>query len=439
MPSTRSHQQRRGRVDELVVAAVGAVVGDRAVDRVTQVQLAVDHVVPGRRGRVLTVGHEPVGARVQRVDHQLAVGRTGDLHPALGQRLGRRRDLPITLADRGGVAQEAERVFTGRQPPPSLDPCRQQFRAARAELAVRVPRRTRARPASGSCRRPARRIHATGCQIRPSHHHAFPFRACRKRTADRGYPSNLWHLSNDHEVKALFEAPNYAVISTKNPDGSILSTVVWISLEDGVLAVNSAEGRQWPTNLDRDGTVTVLVYPPDNPYEFADRPRNREPGHRRRRRRPHRPSGQEVHRPGHLPVPPGRRETGQIRDLTRSRALHQAVRPPGRRHRRPGRPGVRAAGQNWTADDSVPVRGGCDPLSELNLGWSHGSSPAPGFDPGDEAHTGPDTVAAGNDGELGRRAWSMANRAEPPERIRHRRRSGTWGDARPSVRRRGTS
>src|SRR6202034_3794865 len=74
---------------------------------------------------------------------------------------------------------------------------------------------------------------------------------------------------NDDEVKALFEAPNFAVISTKNPDGSILSAVVWVSLEDGVLAVNSAKGRQWPTNLDRDGTATVLVYGSDNPYEFA--------------------------------------------------------------------------------------------------------------------------------------------------------------------------
>jgi PPOX class probable F420-dependent enzyme len=74
---------------------------------------------------------------------------------------------------------------------------------------------------------------------------------------------------SDNEVKALFEAPNHAVISTKNPDGSILSAVVWISLEDGVLAVNSAEGRQWPANLDREETVTVLVYPADNPYEFV--------------------------------------------------------------------------------------------------------------------------------------------------------------------------
>ena len=53
------------------------------LDRVAQVELALDHVVPGRRVGVLEVGHEPVGARVQRVDDHLAVGRPGDLHPAL--------------------------------------------------------------------------------------------------------------------------------------------------------------------------------------------------------------------------------------------------------------------------------------------------------------------------------------------------------------------
>jgi PPOX class probable F420-dependent enzyme len=74
---------------------------------------------------------------------------------------------------------------------------------------------------------------------------------------------------NDEAVTALLEAPHCAVISTHNGDGSILSAVAWISLEDGVLAVNSAEGRRWPANLDRDGHITVVVVPPDNPYEFV--------------------------------------------------------------------------------------------------------------------------------------------------------------------------
>jgi PPOX class probable F420-dependent enzyme len=79
-------------------------------------------------------------------------------------------------------------------------------------------------------------------------------------------PSTL----NDDAVRALLEGPHCAVISTLNADGSILSTVAWISLEDGELAVNSAEGRRWPTNLDRDPHITALVYPADNPYEYVE-------------------------------------------------------------------------------------------------------------------------------------------------------------------------
>jgi PPOX class probable F420-dependent enzyme len=75
---------------------------------------------------------------------------------------------------------------------------------------------------------------------------------------------------NDGAIQALLGAPHCAVISTSNADGSILSTVAWISLEDGELAVNSAEGRQWPANLDRDPHVTALIYPGENPYEYVE-------------------------------------------------------------------------------------------------------------------------------------------------------------------------
>jgi PPOX class probable F420-dependent enzyme len=74
----------------------------------------------------------------------------------------------------------------------------------------------------------------------------------------------------DAGVQELLGAPNHAVLSSLNPDGSILSTVVWIDYVDGVLAVNSAVGRQWPTNLDREGTVTVVVTDQSNPYHFTE-------------------------------------------------------------------------------------------------------------------------------------------------------------------------
>ncbi len=75
---------------------------------------------------------------------------------------------------------------------------------------------------------------------------------------------------NDTEVRALLEASHHAVLSTLNEDGSIHNTVAWISLENGELAVNSAEGRHWPSNLDRDPHITALVYDQSNPYEYVE-------------------------------------------------------------------------------------------------------------------------------------------------------------------------
>ena len=75
---------------------------------------------------------------------------------------------------------------------------------------------------------------------------------------------------DDAPIRALLSGPNCAVISTHNADGSILSTVVWISLEADELAVNSAEGRRWPSNLERDPNITALVYADGNPYEYVE-------------------------------------------------------------------------------------------------------------------------------------------------------------------------
>jgi PPOX class probable F420-dependent enzyme len=75
---------------------------------------------------------------------------------------------------------------------------------------------------------------------------------------------------NDPPVRELLEQPNHAVISTYNKDGSIHNTVVWISAENGAVAVNSALGRQWPTNLERDPRVNVLVYEQGNPYNYVE-------------------------------------------------------------------------------------------------------------------------------------------------------------------------
>jgi PPOX class probable F420-dependent enzyme len=75
---------------------------------------------------------------------------------------------------------------------------------------------------------------------------------------------------DDPGPRELLEKPYHAVISTLNRDGSIHSTVIWVDLEDGKVAVNSAVGRLWPTNLQRDPRTTVLVYDPNDPYRFVE-------------------------------------------------------------------------------------------------------------------------------------------------------------------------
>ena len=76
---------------------------------------------------------------------------------------------------------------------------------------------------------------------------------------------------NDADVRELLEQPNYAVVSTYNENGSIHSAIIWIALEDGrAVSINSATGRLWPSNLQRDGRVTLLVQEADNPNNYVE-------------------------------------------------------------------------------------------------------------------------------------------------------------------------
>ena len=75
---------------------------------------------------------------------------------------------------------------------------------------------------------------------------------------------------DDPGVQALLAKPNYAVVSTLGEDGAIHSTVVWANVEDGRLAVNSAVGRKWPTDLQSNPAITVLIYDQSNPYDFVE-------------------------------------------------------------------------------------------------------------------------------------------------------------------------
>ena len=60
--------------------------------------------------------------------------------------------------------------------------------------------------------------------------------------------------------KKLFDAPNYAVVTTLRSDGSPHSTVVWIELDDdGIPTFNTTSARVKGENLSADPRVAVLV------------------------------------------------------------------------------------------------------------------------------------------------------------------------------------
>lgn len=67
----------------------------------------------------------------------------------------------------------------------------------------------------------------------------------------------------------LLQAKNFCLVSTIRPDGSVHAAPVWVDLQDGRPVLNTAEGRAWPRNLERDPRVTLTVQNMDNPYEYV--------------------------------------------------------------------------------------------------------------------------------------------------------------------------
>jgi PPOX class probable F420-dependent enzyme len=67
----------------------------------------------------------------------------------------------------------------------------------------------------------------------------------------------------------LLNGKNFCTVSTLRADGSVQAAPVWVDVQDGMPTLNSAEGRSWPRNLERDPRVTLTVQNMENPYEYV--------------------------------------------------------------------------------------------------------------------------------------------------------------------------
>jgi PPOX class probable F420-dependent enzyme len=74
----------------------------------------------------------------------------------------------------------------------------------------------------------------------------------------------------DGRAEDLLKDKNFCHVATLRKDGSVQSVPVWIDVQDGLPTLNSAEGRAWPRNLQRDPRVTLTVQNMQNPYEYVE-------------------------------------------------------------------------------------------------------------------------------------------------------------------------
>jgi len=70
-------------------------------------------------------------------------------------------------------------------------------------------------------------------------------------------------------AEELLRDKNFCVVSTIREDGTVHAAPVWVDVQDGRPVVNTAEGRAWPRNLERDPRVTLTVQNMQNPYEYV--------------------------------------------------------------------------------------------------------------------------------------------------------------------------
>lgn len=77
-------------------------------------------------------------------------------------------------------------------------------------------------------------------------------------------------ISLNTAVRKLLDDPNPAVLATVNADGSPQTSVVWACRDGDELLISTAAGRRKERNIRRDPRVSLAVYDPRDPQQYAE-------------------------------------------------------------------------------------------------------------------------------------------------------------------------
>ena len=72
----------------------------------------------------------------------------------------------------------------------------------------------------------------------------------------------------DH-IRTFLDDERYATIATTDPDGTPRQAAVWYTLDGDQIVINSAIGRRWPTNLQRDPRISFAVVDAADGYRWV--------------------------------------------------------------------------------------------------------------------------------------------------------------------------
>jgi PPOX class probable F420-dependent enzyme len=70
-------------------------------------------------------------------------------------------------------------------------------------------------------------------------------------------------------VLDLVHGTNFAYVATTKPGGSPWVIPTWVDADDDHLLINTAAGRIWVRNLERDPRICCLVHNASDPREYA--------------------------------------------------------------------------------------------------------------------------------------------------------------------------
>jgi PPOX class probable F420-dependent enzyme len=74
-------------------------------------------------------------------------------------------------------------------------------------------------------------------------------------------------VSFTREQRRLLSEPNFAVVATFRPDGSVHQTVMWVGADDDYLFLNTASPVK-QAHLAADPRIAVLVQSRSDPYSY---------------------------------------------------------------------------------------------------------------------------------------------------------------------------